>query len=85
MQLLMQRAVLGLFPALVLDIHLIACLRRAETIDKPLPNILYSQRRWMHQVICIKAIVTQLVHEDLINRQVGTRLRIAMTKTINGK
>ena len=69
----MQRAVLGLLPALVLDTHLIARLRCAETINKPLPNIVHSQRRRMHQVICIEAIITQLVQHYLITREITDR------------
>ena len=58
MSFLVQRTMLGLFPTLELDRHLITCLRCAESVDEALPDITDRQRGGVHEVVGIEPIIT---------------------------
>ena len=61
---------LCLFPALEFEVHLVFGLVRAERVRKTLPNILHRQRRGMHEIIGVKTVVAEFVHEDFVRGEI---------------
>ena len=61
---------LGLFPMFEFNRHLVACLRRAEGFDKPLPNILHREGGGMHKIIGKETIIAQLVQDDFVRGEI---------------
>ena len=66
---------LVLFPVFVFNRHLIASLRCAEGLDKPLPYILHRKGGWMHKIIRKETIIAQFVQKDFVRGEIRNPVR----------
>ena len=57
----MQRDMVFMFPALVLKDEFVAGLRRAESINKTLPDVGDGKRGRMNKVIGIETIIAEFI------------------------
>lgn len=57
-------------PAFVLEHEFIFGLRGAESVHKPLPDIVHRQRRRMDEVIGIEAVVAQFIEHYFVRFEI---------------